>query len=441
MSTLPENRRDSSMPPKLNRDILFVLLSLILQVPLAVFLGHFYDDRVFMATGYLVNAGLNPYVPYNFAEVFPAAVISGYIPSIGYPLLWPMWLGLVYKISFGINQNLFLYNFLIKIPIIAADICLAFLVRHILVDMEVSRQKAQTAFLLILFNPFILLSTVAWSQIDAIVALLAVASFYLLGKGKVAWCAVCLAVAVALKPIALPLAPLPIFFSSSIIAKKKKIMYVALFSVILAVCVFVPFLVAGWRIPLAPSELSSQVQMAGGMTLFDVLEVFQVQSNLPQALGFLGYLWIPALLIVYYVIYRNRPSTFNELIEKAILVMLVFLLFRTWVSEPNLNLLLPLMLLAASFNALRLRDFHLTWIIPLIFMLPNYTFPQLFFLVNPSIMTSLQLFNTQYGTLRVVAQLLVVVVWQVFAIKIAAQLLHHRESHANIRKLDAKPSQ
>jgi hypothetical protein len=187
--------------------------------------------------------------------------------------------------------------------------------------------------------------------------------------------------------------------------------------------------------------LSSQVQMAGGMALFDVLEVFQLQTNLPPALGFLGYLWIPALLIVYYVIYRNRPSTFNELIKKAILVMVVFLLFRTWVSEPNLNLLLPLMLLAASFNAVKFRDFHLTWIIPLIFMLPNYTFPQLFFLVNPSIMTSLHLFNAQYGTLRVVAQLLVVVVWQGFAIKIAAQLLHHRESQANVGKLDAKPSQ
>ena len=73
-------------------------------------------------------------------------------------------------------------------------------------------------------------------------------------------------------------------------------------------------------------------------------------------------------------------------------------------------------------------------------MLPNYTFPQLFFLVNPSIMTSLQLFNAQYGTVRVVAQLLVVVVWQVLAIKIASQMLRNRKSPVDNPKLDAKPN-
>ena len=65
------------MQPKLNRDILFVLLSLFVQVPLAVFLGHFYDDRIFMATGYLVSSGVNPYLSYNFMNIFqPYILIS-----------------------------------------------------------------------------------------------------------------------------------------------------------------------------------------------------------------------------------------------------------------------------------------------------------------------------------------------------------------------------
>jgi hypothetical protein len=420
---------------KLNHDILFVALSLLLQVPLAVFLGHFYDDRVVMATGYLVSSGFNPYAPFNFAGIFPAHVISGYLPAIGYPLLWPLWSGLVYRVSFAVNQDLLVYNFALKIPIIAADVCLAFLVRHILVDKGVSRKKAQTAFLLILFNPFILLSTVAWSALDGIVALLTVAALFLVGKGKVAWCALLLAVGVALKPIALPLAPLPILFSPSTMTKKKRLLYATLFSAVLAACFFGPFFAAGWRIPLSPDELGAPLQMAGGMTLFSALELSTTSSVLPDAFGLLGYLWIPALLITYYAVYRSRPRTFEELVKSAVVVMVVFFLFRSWVSEPNFNLLVPLMLLAASFGVVKWRAFHLSWIIPLMFMFPSYAFAQLFFLVDPQVMVGLQVFDVQYGVVRVVAELLVVVVWQVFAVKIVAQMLKHPKTDSGSGKV------
>ena len=414
------------MQPKLNGDILFVLLSLFVQVPLAVFLGHFYDDRIFMATGYLVSSGVNPYLPYNFVNVFPPAIISGNIPTIGYPALWPAWLGLAYKISYGVTNNVFLYNSVTKIPLIAADVALAFLVRHVLRDMRISEKNAQLAFLFILFNPFILLTTVAWGEFDTLVIVLCLASFHLLTESRITECALCFGFAVALKPIVLPLAPLPLFYAAPNATTKKKLLYISVFLSTLSVCYFGPFLIAGWRIPLAPSQLQDQVQMAGGMTLFSVVEFFQSQSTLPTTIAFLGYLWIPALIIAYYAVYRACPGNFSGLIKNAVLVLLFFFLSRTWVSEPNLNLFVPLMLLAASFNAVKFRDFHLSWILPLVFMFPNYAFPQLFFLINPSVMTSLQLFNMQYGTLRVVAQLLVVVVWQVFALKIVAQMLQHR---------------
>ncbi len=38
----------------LERDYLALLLSLMIQIPLAFFLGHFYDIRIAMGTGYLV---------------------------------------------------------------------------------------------------------------------------------------------------------------------------------------------------------------------------------------------------------------------------------------------------------------------------------------------------------------------------------------------------
>jgi hypothetical protein len=408
-------------------EILFVLVSILIQVPLAVFLGHYYDDRVFMATGYLVNSGFNPYLQYNFANVFPPAIISGYIPSIGYPPLWPILLGLIYKLSFAVTQNIFLYNFAIKIPIIAANIALAYLVRHILVDFQVSKKRVQTAFLLIVFNPFILLSTTAWGAFDTLIATLCLASIYLLSKGKIAACAFLLGFATALKPISLPLAPLPLFFSSAALTRKRKLQYCSIFTLTLAACYFGPFIIEGWKIPLAQNQLTAQVQMAGGMTLFNVAEIFQSLPALPQTLSFLSYIWIPALAIVYYALYRVPPRDLKGLIEKAIPVLLIFFVSRTWVSEPNINLLLPLMLIVGSYGGLRLREFHFAWIIPLVFMFPNYAFPQLFFLVNPSIMASLQTFDAQFGLARVIAQFLVVVVWTIFAFKIIAEMLPQRK--------------
>ena len=49
---------------QLNREIITVILSILVQLPLAVFLGHYYDERSFIDTGYLVSAGLNPYQPH-----------------------------------------------------------------------------------------------------------------------------------------------------------------------------------------------------------------------------------------------------------------------------------------------------------------------------------------------------------------------------------------
>ena len=55
---------------RFQRESIIVLLSLCLQVPLAVFLGHAYDDSLFMVTGYLVSSGLNPYTSHFFPQCF-----------------------------------------------------------------------------------------------------------------------------------------------------------------------------------------------------------------------------------------------------------------------------------------------------------------------------------------------------------------------------------
>ena len=54
--------------PRFDRRIL--LGSILLQLALAVALGHSYDTRIFMAAGYLVGNGLSPYVAQDLTAVF-----------------------------------------------------------------------------------------------------------------------------------------------------------------------------------------------------------------------------------------------------------------------------------------------------------------------------------------------------------------------------------
>ncbi len=396
-------------------------------MPLAIFLGHYYDERIFMATGYLVSSGLNPYQLHNFVGVFSHPLLSGVIPSIGYPPPWPLLLGAIFRLSYKLIPNLFLYNFAIKIPVILGNIGLAYMVRHMLLKAQASQKKAQAAWLFILFNPFILLTSSAWGDFDTVVALLCVASLYFLSAGKIKESSFFMAVGVAIKPIAIPLVGLPLLFSAPD-QRRKNIQYLLIFSLVFLACCFLPFYLFGWSIPLGPHEWNiPQFKMAGGLSPFNIIELFQVSPLLPSELAVLGYLWVPALIAGYYLVFRDHPKSINDLARKAVGITLVFFLTRSWLSEPNINLILPFMLLTVAPYKKSFCNFHFAWIIPLVFMFLNFSFPQLFFLPFPSVLSSLASFDLQFGSIRLFARFLVAVVWQLLAWNVVVKMLVRNE--------------
>jgi hypothetical protein len=166
--------------------------------------------------------------------------------------------------------------------------------------------------------------------------------------------------------------------------------------------------------------------MAGGMTLFSLTEVIQNAAVLPAGLEFLGYLWIPALLVGYYLIYRNPPKSMPELVEKAVILLLIFFLTRTWLSEPNINLIIALVLLTLVSKDLNFRNFGFLWVIPLVFMFFNTSLPQLFFLVSPQVISSIGQLDQSIRIWRLIAKFIVVLVWQVFAWRLLIKLLHRK---------------
>jgi hypothetical protein len=414
----------SSFKSRFNRDSIVILLSVFVQVPLAVFLGHYYDQRSFLDTGYLVSVGLNPYIP-HVISVFSNPALMGINPVIGYPPIWPLLLGAIYRITYNFIPNIFLYNFATKIPVIASNIALAYTTKNIMQRMNLPPKRVRFAWLILLFNPFTLLTTAAWGEFDTLIALLCVVSLYLLSKGQVVKSSILLSLSIVLKPIALPLIGLPLFFSTPSKCKKS-LLYVAISAIVVVGLWFLPFNLFGWMVPSSPGQVTVYSKMADSMTPFSLVEILQDTAVLPSGLEFLGYLWIPAVLVGYYLVYRNPPKTMPELAGKAVLLLLIFFLTRTWLSEPNLNLLVALALFGLVSAKLDFRNYGFLWVIPLVFMVFNTSLFQLFFLVQPSVIPDLAQLDQSIRLWRLIGKFAVALVWQVFAWRLVYNLLRKK---------------
>ncbi len=413
---------------KLHRELIAVVLSVLVQVPLAVFLGHYYDERSFLDTGYLVSAGLNPYIP-HVISIFSNPYLIGVNPIIGYPPVWPLLLGAIYRLSYNLMPNIFLYNFAIKLPVIVANIALAYVTKTIMENLNMPPKRVYFAWLFLLFNPFTLLTTTAWGEFDTLIALLCMASLYLLTRGGIVKSSILLSLSIVLKPIALPLIGLPLFFSTPKNPRKNLLYLVILFGMIIGLW-FLPFNLMGWMVPSSPGQVTAYFKMADSMTLFNIVEIIQNTTVLPTGLEFLGYLWIPALLIGYYFVYRNPPKTMPDLSEKAVMLLLIFFLTRTWLSEPNLNLIISLALLTVIAKEMSFHNFAFLWLIPLVFMFLNTSTQQLFFLVSPSVITNLAQLDQSIRFWRLLGKFIVAVVWQFFAWRLVIKILTRKPSDA-----------
>jgi hypothetical protein len=101
-----------------------------------------------------------------------------------------------------------------------------------------------------------------------------------------------------------------------------------------------------------------------------------------------------------------------DLLKKSTALILVFFLTRTWLSEPNIILLLPLVLILTSIGELNSLALAAVWVLPLVFTIFNASPPQLLFPSFPEAMgRMLQLFD-DFRTARLVIRTALVILWQ-----------------------------
>lgn len=396
------NRR-SSTP-----DRLLLVSSIIFQVVLALFFGHAYDMRIFMSTGYLVGTGQNPYLAQNLSAVFHNPTFQG-ITTIGYPPPWALLLGLVYLFTYKVIPNFLFYNLALKLPIITGNICLAYFVVYILKQSGTPEKISRRAWIFLLFNPFFLFTTSAWGQFDSIVALLSLLSLFLLYEGRQIGPAILLALAISLKPIALPLIPVVYVYLAGR-SIQHALRYFAVLTISIILFSVAPFVLFRWDPSPILQHWNAHFTVGGGLSFMTFLEFTKWSYLIPGQLWFLGWLWVPALGLATYAL-KPGINGLKDLIKKSAALIMVFYLCRAWLSETNVNLILPFVLILTSINELDRLSLVAVWVLPLLFSFFNTSITQLFFPSMPGLMDKLLSMDVELQTVRYAIRTMIVVLW------------------------------
>jgi hypothetical protein len=146
------------------------------------------------------------------------------------------------------------------------------------------------------------------------------------------------------------------------------------------------------------------------MSFMTFLEYVRWSYTLPEQWWFLGWLWVPALGIALFTL-RKGVFDFKDLLLKSLGLTLVFFLSRSWLSETNLNLILPVAVILASTGDLEPRMLTALWVIPLIFSFFNTDLAQLLFPSMPNLMDRLLQFAAENNGIRYILRTIVVAVW------------------------------
>jgi hypothetical protein len=398
----------AAQPPSRAHDLRLLLFSIGLQLVLALLFGHLIDMVIFMASGYLVGTGQNPYIAQDLSSVFHSGYFR-HLTTIGYPPPWPLVLGLVYKCVYAAVPNVLLYNLAAKIPIIAANVALAYTTERFLRSRGAADHIARGARASLLLNPLLLYASAAWGQFDSVVALVSLMSIIALVEHKEVRSAALLALAVSLKPTALPL---PLVAIAYLVTKSyiRALRYGAVFSAVSIFLCVVPFAVFKWDPTVIIRHWNAHLLLGGCMSYMSFYQFANHTFVLTGNWRILGMAWIPALVMALVAI-RGEIASPLDLFKKSVALVLIFFLSRTWLSEQNVLLILPLVLILTSLGELNRRAFTAIWALPLVFSFFNASTPLLFFPSMPLLMEKMTAFAHVHSTPLLIARSVAVVAW------------------------------
>jgi Gpi18-like mannosyltransferase len=139
------------------------------------------------------------------------------------------------------NQSV--YIFVIKLPIILADLVMAAMLLRTAGQLRLGRSLA----LLYLLNPYVLTVGVIWGMMDNLVSVLLIASMLALNAKRPSWSGCFAASAVALKLYPVLFIPLMVAFLVRDRHIRRLIAYAISFIMTCFLTIVSPFLIFGWK--------------------------------------------------------------------------------------------------------------------------------------------------------------------------------------------------
>jgi hypothetical protein len=193
----------------------------------------------------------------------------------------------------------------------------------------------------------------------------------------------------------------------------------------------IPFIVFQWNPSVIVRHWNVHFLMVGCMSYMATMPILmKIVSGTMQPAApspFLGMLWVPCLAMATLFL-RNGIEDIEDLLKKGVAFVLVFYLTRTWLSEENIILLIPPVLVLSSIGKLDRFSVTALWVLPLAFTVFNETIPSLLFPSLPGVMERLLSFVYEFPRVGIAARGFVVVLWLIAGWWITAACLKNRLS-------------
>ncbi len=335
----PLNFQESIFLVKLNKTRVYVIALIIALFSVEAFLsmwtGLEYDMNIWFKTGQWINQGTNIYLPND---------------HLGYPPLWAFWCLISYRVYTMFGNNMELWRFIVKLPMILAQFALAFVMVKF-AQKRFDPKTVHTIFFFAIAWIFFIYIGALWGQLNMLSALLTFVAFYAVTSKRNNLGAVMLGIAVTLKIY--PLIVLPAFLiyilkNQDIKKAGKFALYTCALPVVFTLAVFTVY---QWDILYflrtifywTPVFENTPTQITGGcMNIWSFTSLLNIDISYVWILRFV---WIP--IIGFLTLYWFRKPTMKEAdLNLALISFYVFFMVSYgWVTEQNFLDFLPFVFL------------------------------------------------------------------------------------------------
>jgi len=268
----------------------------------------------------------NPYgkLPYVQGLSFAPYTTTG---SISYPPFSAFIFALTCLISSLLGEpSRFLYYFLLKQPMVLADVGAALVLAKIIL-LSGNPKSARTAFLVWIYFPLGIIISSMWGQLDPISLFLSLLAIYYFLVSKWASSAVMLGLSIYLKT--LPLVFLPVFLMEARTTMNVRLNYSIISLAIPFLGTLVPTLWFNWGLQGLYNNYSFQVAIPWNGAMSALGLVFLVLSLPSFAHYVFGAIWIPVLLVTYVYIWKRDV----HLVQGLLVAVLAFSVSRPFLPE------------------------------------------------------------------------------------------------------------